>query len=121
MLERTPDLALVWLRGRLAVAGPQLEETMPQFIQQLRTLPGFTLVWRGAPASLKEDQVLHWLQRQPNSLGHQLAHNDYMDYRHPKRLNDGMPTARKSFASAIAVLAQLAGHVPKEVIVFTAA
>ena len=111
---------MVYLRGRLAVAGPQQEETMDLFIRQLRSLPGFTLVWRGAPAAVKEYQVMHWLQRQPNSFGHKLARNDYLDYRNPTRPNEGLPTARQSFASAVEVLAKLAGQVPKQVIVFTA-
>ena len=112
---------MVDLRGRLAVAGPQKEEMMGLFIRirQLRSLPGFTLVWRGAPASIKGYRAMHWLQRQPNSLGYQLSNNEYMDYRNPNRPNEGMPSARKSFSSAIAVLAKLASHMPKEVIVFT--
>ena len=119
MVERVPDLALVYLNGRIAVAGPCVEESMGTFIRQVRTLPGYKLIWRGAPASIKEYQPSHWVERQPNSLGYKLSDNEYLDYRNPTRPNEGMKSARKSFASAIAVLAKFAGHVPKEVLVFT--
>ncbi|MDF7810743.1 hypothetical protein [Hymenobacter sp. YC55] len=112
-------MALVYLNGRIVVAGPQVEETLAIFLQQVRMLPGYRLIWRGAPASVKEWQACHWMDHQPNSLGYRLQDNEYLDYRNPTRPNEGMKSARKSFASAIAVLAKLAGHVPKEVVVFT--
>ncbi|MDF7810658.1 hypothetical protein [Hymenobacter sp. YC55] len=58
-MERVPELALIWLRGNIAVAGLQQEETMGVFWRQLKQISGYHQLWRSAPASVKQWQAYH--------------------------------------------------------------
>lgn len=118
-----PDIPLVYLHGgnmlgeRLALVAPAAGESMGVLLRQMQQLPGYTKVWRGVPASVLEVKAKTWVVRQPNKIGVQNNANGYMDYRYPLDPARGFSTARKSFASAVAVLGQLAGHVPEQVLV----
>ncbi|WP_375435111.1 hypothetical protein [uncultured Hymenobacter sp.] len=117
-----PDIPLVYLTlpgsfGRIAVIGPAAGESMGVLHKQVKALPGYVLLWRGKPASILEVRAKVWVMYQPNRIGFQLKQNGYMDYRYPQDPERGFGLAKRSFASAIAVLKQLAGHVPSEVLV----
>ncbi|WP_188548873.1 hypothetical protein [Hymenobacter qilianensis] len=55
------------------------------------------------------------MMRQPNNVGVRNNAYGFMLYRYPLDPARGFDLARNSFASAVAVLAQLTGHVPREV------
>ena len=118
-----PDIPLVYLSppashgSRFAVVAPMLGESMVVLLRQVRALPGYQQLWRGAPSSILEVRAKVWVMYQPNHLGYKLQSNGYMDYRDPKNPSKRKASARDSFASAIVMLSEFVGALPKEVVV----
>jgi hypothetical protein len=90
---------------------------MGVLLKQVRQLPGYHQLWRGVPKSILELKAKQLVMRQPNKIGFQVDSCPWMDYRDPLNPAKGMESARRSFASAVAVLSKLAGHMPSEVLV----
>jgi hypothetical protein len=111
-----PDMPLVYLHGgntlgnRVAIICPLAGESMGVLLKQVKQLPGYQQLWRGAPKSMLELKAKGWVMRQLNKIGFQVDTG-------PTNPAKGMDSARRSFASAVAVLAKLAGQTPSEVLV----
>jgi hypothetical protein len=118
-----PDMPLVYLHGgntlgnRVAIICPLAGESMGVLLKQVKQLPGYQQLWRGAPKSMLELKAKGWVMRQLNKIGFQVDTCPWMDYCGPTNPAKGMDSARRSFASAVAVLAKLAGQTPSEVLV----